>query len=813
MKKIVLAEKPSVGRELARVLGCTKRDTGYIEGPDYVVTWALGHLVELAQPAAYSERYKRWSLRDLPMLPAELKQEVIEQSRSQYEVVKSLLQRPDASELIIATDAGREGELVARWIMKLSDWTGPVKRLWISSQTDAAIREGFANLKDGDLYLNLYAAAQCRAAADWYVGMNVTRALTCHHDAKLSAGRVQTPTLALMTQREDEIEQFSGRFYWTLKGDFGMFTASWYGADDSIRIPTEAQANDLVALLDGKSGTVTSLKTVEKNEQPPLAYDLTALQQDANIYLSFSAKETLDTLQKLYEVHKIVTYPRTDSRYITHDIVATLPQRLRALSGTPFGPVASGYALNGFRVDEQRFVQDLQVTDHHAIIPTEQRVDLGRLSADEKALWELIVMRFLEVLSPDYTYRTTTLEAQVEGQRFITRLTIPVSQGWRDVARAIGRRSASPVATDGEDTDDVKGLASLQEGDSLRLYGTKLRKMSTAAPERYTEATLLSAMEHAGRFVDDASLKKRLGNGLGTPATRADIIEKLIQNLYVERKGKELVPTPKGREVVRLAPQQLRSPELTGRWEERLANIAEGKEDPAPFISDIKGNASDLVSQVITSGLVFDPKFPAGKTCPWCKGPMMKVVDEFEQPHYICQRLSCSYEEMEIRKRVVVPKEPAAPVAASEPVPAKPVKVAVARPAVVVAPKAADAPVRKKVVLVKKATGAVPVRPAVLVPPVKKGLSSYSLPDDDELQVEVKWETVTEVVRPSKMEGRRYQSEERSPRKGEDRPWGHTGQTDPYKADTAGTSGGGTFADFLAASKQRKERDERKKRK
>lgn len=870
-----MAEKPSVGRELARVLGCNIRDKGFIEGSDYIVTWALGHLVELAQPAAYSERYKRWSLRDLPMLPEELKQEVIEQSKDQYEVVSGLLNRPDVDELIIATDAGREGELVARWIMKLADWKGPVKRLWISSQTDSAIKEGFANLKDGDLYLDLYAAAESRAAADWYVGMNVTRALTCHYDAKLSAGRVQTPTLALMTRREDEIEQFAGKFYWTLKADFGLFSASWYGPDDSIRITSEQTANDLVEKLKDKDGKVSSLKTVDRNEQPPLAYDLTALQQDANVYLSFSAKETLDTLQKLYEVHKIVTYPRTDSRYITHDIVATIPERLRALASTPFGPLATGYAAKGFRIDEQRFVQDLQVTDHHAIIPTEQRVDLNRLSNDERALWELIVIRFLEVLSPDYTYKTTTLEAKVEDERFQTRLTIPTEQGWRDVARVIGRRSAAPLAVDDDDPENGKNLARLQEGDTVHIYSTKLRKQTTAAPERYTEATLLSAMEHAGRFVDDAKLKKRLGNGLGTPATRADIIEKLIQNHYVDRVGKELVPTPKGREVVRLAPEQLRSPELTGQWEERLANIAEGKEPSGPFIKDIKQNAADLVKQVVGSGLVFEPKFKESKACPWCKSPMMKVLDEFEQPHYICQRLSCSYEEMEVRKRVPVPgsgkkkERPAvkdvspaadastvAPKAA--PVKVSPAKVAVAvkpvssvaaRPAVSVPPKegsvgaaGTEAP-KKKVVLVKKpavavgAVGASSSKTAVSVPAPKKPttqMSSFSLPDDpEEEEMEYTWETVVEVVRPSKLERGGYRNDDSRDsnrdrsfgdrnnrndfrdRNGrpqrEDRPWGHTGQN-KYDADSS-SDGGGTFADFLAASQKRKERDDRKKRK
>jgi DNA topoisomerase-3 len=794
LKKLVLAEKPSVGRELARVLGCRIREKGYSEGEGYIVTWALGHLVELAQPAAYSERYRRWSLRDLPMLPDILQQEVISQSQEQFQVVKTLINREDVESLIIATDAGREGELVARWIMKLSNYTGTAQRLWISSQTDSAIKEGFEKLKDASLYDNLFHAAESRAAADWYVGMNVTRALTCHYDAKLSAGRVQTPTLALMTNREDEIESFAGQFYWTLKADFGSFSASWYSSEDTIRISSEKQAKELEESLSGKEGVISSLETVDKNEQPPLAYDLTELQRDANMNLDFSAKQTLDVLQRLYEQHKIVTYPRTDSRYITHDIVETIPHRLRALGTTPFGSYATSFANNGFRIDEQRFVQDLQVTDHHAIIPTEQRVDLSRLSNEERALWELIVIRFLEVLSPDYEYRTTTLVAMVEGQKFQTRLTLPVRQGWRDVARIIGRRSAASLMVD--DIDFNASLATLVEGDRVTISSVKLRKLATSAPDRYTEATLLSAMEHAGRFVDDANLKKRLTNGLGTPATRADMIEKLIQNNYVERKGKELVPTPKGREVVRLAPLQLRSPELTGQWEDRLAKIAEGKEESGPFIADIKRNAQELVDQVVQSGEIFAPKFTNMKICPYCKGPMMKIVDEIGQDHYICQRLSCSYEEMEVKKRVAVEK----PVLEEKPIEVKPkavVKiVAKAKPIT-------DATGKKKVLVVKKAL------------PKAAPLNSFSLADDKEEKPvrSYTWETVVEIVRPSKLAYRGAQSrEERVPSKArEDRPWGNAGKT-TYEADTP-SQGGGTFADFMKASKERNKRDNGKKRK
>jgi len=782
LKKVVLAEKPSVARELARVLNCWKRDKGYIEGPDHIVTWALGHLVELAQPAVYSDSFRRWSLRDLPMLPNTLKQEVIAQSADQFAVVKALLNRPDVDSVIIATDAGREGELVARWIMKMAGYEGEAKRLWISSQTDSAISEGFANLKDAKLYDNLYSAAESRAAADWYVGMNVTRALTCHYDAKLSAGRVQTPTLALMTSREDEIENFAGQFYWTLKADFGSFSASHYTDEDTIRIKSEATATHLEQTLVGKSGIITSLETVEKNEQPPLAYDLTELQRDANNHLNFSAKETLDTLQRLYEQHKIVTYPRTDSRYITSDIVATIPQRLRSLSLTPFAPLAASFAKDGFRIDEQRFVQDLQVTDHHAIIPTDQKVDLSKLSTNERALWELIVMRFLEVLSADYLYRTTTLVAEVEGCRFQTRLTIPTQQGWRDVARLIGRRSAESLLEDDEPFNAA--LLTLKEGSEVTIGSVKVRRMATAAPSRYTEATLLSAMEHAGRLVEDANLKKRLGNGLGTPATRADIIEKLINNHYVDRQGRELVPTAKGREVVRLAPDLLCSAHLTGKWEERLSRIAEGKEDSTLFIEDIKNSTRDLVKQVISSGETYSPKFKESKVCPHCKASMMKVVDEIGQNHYICQRLSCSYEEKEIKKRIPIEEIP-------EP---KVVKV-VAK----VAEGGVAAP--KKRVVVKKAL------------PKKSPMQDFSLPDEHPSKVDKKnyrWESVIEVVRPSKLSYRRDDDRPRVAAKREDRPWGNSGAPTAVIAETP--TAGGTFADFMKASEDRKKRDAKKRR-
>lgn len=639
MKKLVLAEKPSVGRELARVLGAFNRGK-YYENDEYVVTWALGHLVTLCPPDSYGPEYRRWTIGNLPILPEKLNTMVIEKTKEQFDLVKELLDRIDVDTIIIATDAGREGELVARWILIQAQCNKPTKRLWISSQTDMAIKQGFANLKDGKEYDNLFAAAQSRSYADWYIGYNVSRAMTCHFDTRLSAGRVQTPTLALMTSREDEIEDFAGRFYWTLKADFGSFKASWFNSDNSIRIPTEETANEIVAKLTGSKGIVSKVTEITKTEKPPLAYDLTELQRDANSVLGFSAKETLDTLQKLYEVHKIVTYPRTDSRYITDDIVPTLGDRLYALLDTPFAKTALEFSKNGIRQDLSRFVNNEMVSDHHALLPTEQKVDLTKLTKEERDLWELVIIRFLEVISADYEYKTTTVEVNAQGERFIARLTLPVNQGFRDIARSVGKRSA---VVDVNDDDNEFAIKHLKEGDEIEIKELFLKRNATLPPERYTEADLLYAMEHAGKFVEDENLKKRLENGLGTPATRADIIEKLIHSNCIVRQGKYLVPTAKGRELVKLVPPQLKSAELTGKWEQRLFDISNGNENEAVFVKDIKKNATDLVNQVIASKDRFDPHVTGEKEhiCPYCNWPMMKVIDETGKLKYICQKFSC----------------------------------------------------------------------------------------------------------------------------------------------------------------------------
>ncbi len=680
MKKLVIAEKPSVGRDIARTLGSFIKERGYIDGPEYIITWALGHLVELAEPQHYSDSYKRWSIKDLPMLPERLDQTVIEESKEQFETVAALLSRPDIESVVIATDAGREGELVARWILKLAGYKGKAERLWISSQTDKAIKEGFASLRPSEEYDNLYHAAECRAAADWYVGMNVTRALTCHYDAKLSAGRVQTPTLALMTEREDQIEAFEGKYYYSARGDFSLFHASYYPEPNTVRFTDDALAEEF-GTWKGKKGKVVSVVSEEKSDPVPQAYDLTELQKDANIMLGFSAKETLDTLQRLYEVHKIVTYPRTDSRYITKDIVPTLKDRVKAISGSLFSRQCDEYLLSGFRTDNPRFVNDELVSDHHAIIPTEETAHPEKLSADEAKLWQLIALRFLETIGEDYQYRTITADIDVDGRIFRTRMTLPVRKGYRSVAESAGIRSASAVT---DDTENSFYLLRIKEGDEVELSSVKVRKSVTAPPERYTDATLLSAMEHAGRFVESDELKANLANGLGTPATRADMIEKLIQNRYIEREGKFFIPTAKGREVVRLAPEILRSPELTGEWEGRLERIARGKEDPDDFIRDIKKMSSALVDEVRKSDMEFSPRFSDTRKCPYCNSDMMKVAEPDGSVLYICQRLSCQYEERDVKTRIETGASPVKKISNS---PDGKVKVTLTRKSAVKMPK------------------------------------------------------------------------------------------------------------------------------
>ena len=641
MKSLVLAEKPSVAREIARVLNCNKKNKGFIEGPNYVVTWALGHLVTLAEPEDYDQKLKSWRMEDLPMLPDKMKLKVIKPTTSQYQVVRSLMQRGDIKDMVIATDAGREGELVARWIMAKAAWKKPFKRLWISSQTDAAIREGFANLKAGSAYNNLYDAAVCRAEADWLIGLNVTRALTCKFNTQFTAGRVQTPTLAMIVNREQEIQQFKPVDYWTIRADFEDYFGDWRDKKGQGRIFDHDRAEEVIVKVQGHRGIITEVRREAKSEPPPLAYDLTELQRDANRRLNFSAQKTLSVLQNLYQEHKLVTYPRTDSRYISRDIVPTLPARLKGMGIGPYADLVKPL-LQKKLAPGKRLVDDSKVTDHHAIIPTEQPLKTASLNLEEKKLYDLIAKRFIAVLYPPYRYDQTTLITEVNGERFHSRGKVVQDPGWRAVTTTIAEKDEHE-----QEKLPEQALSRQEKGSPKQLKSCKLNKAKTKPPARYTEATLLTAMESPGKFIADEELRESMkGSGLGTPATRADIIEKLLNTFYIERNGKALVPTSKGIQLVPLAPTALRSPELTAEWEKSLTDIARGRGSKAEFIKDIRQNAREMVQGVKNDDTAYKATNVTKSKCPAC-GKNMLIVNGKRGKMLICPDRSCGHRQPE----------------------------------------------------------------------------------------------------------------------------------------------------------------------
>jgi DNA topoisomerase-3 len=636
-KTLVLAEKPSVGRELARVLGCRRNGNGCLIGDKYIVTWALGHLVTLADPEHYGKEYQKWDLKNLPMLPKKMDLEVIGQTSKQYKAVKALLHDKEVSSLVIATDAGREGELVARWIVSKAGFSKPMKRLWISSQTDKAIRDGFANLKDAKEYDSLYQAAQARAEADWLVGLNVTRALTCKFNAQLSAGRVQTPTLALIVAREEEIRKFRPKEYYNINADLGKFFVTWHDAKNQTAVFDEDKARELCSKITNGIFKVESVKRTPKSVSVPMLYDLTELQRDANKKYGYSAKQTLNIMQSLYERHKALTYPRTDSRYLTDDIIPTLTDRLRAVSAGEMGAMAKDIIANKKPI-AKACVNNAKVSDHHAIIPTEQRIDLLKLSNDERRIYLLVVQRFLACFYPPYRYESVRAELVCDGERFYAIGRRITDGGWRKVY---------DDSYDEEEQDsDVKeqALPDITEGASFKCVNTQLKKGRTRAPARYTEATLLSAMENPSKFIESKKMKEYIGGGLGTPATRADIIEKLFSSFYVERHGNEIVPTSKGEQVIKLAPEDLREPLLTAKWEQRLDAISKGKENRGEFIGEIKSYATELVKDVISSEAAYVHDNVTRRPCPEC-GKMLLAVNGKKGKMLVCQDRECGYRE------------------------------------------------------------------------------------------------------------------------------------------------------------------------
>ncbi|GAB6991871.1 DNA topoisomerase III [Paenibacillus pini] len=605
MKSLVLAEKPSVAREIARVMGSREKHKGYFEGPKYIVTWALGHLVGLAEPEDYDHKYATWNLEDLPILPGTMKLKVLRETSQQFKVVQQLARRQDIGDLIVATDAAREGELLARWILNMIKWNKPFQRLWISSQTDKAIKEGFAGLRPGKEFDRLYESARCRAEADWMIGLNVTRALTVKFGAQLSAGRVQTPTLGMIMDREHEIIQFRSQAYDMIKADFGSFTASWRSGGGNGRIFDRKQAEELKAKLEDKSGRIIKVKKTEKVEPHPLAYDLTELQRDANRKYGFSAKQTSNVLQKLYEQHKLVTYPRTDSRYLTTDMAGTLKERLNSVAVGPYATLARPLLRKNLPISK-RIVDDSKVSDHHAIIPTEETLLLNKLNTEERKLYDLIVRRFISLFYPPALYDAVDVVVQVEGESFHVKGTTVKNSGWREVYGGIASSEdeGEEDATSASESDESSSaLPVLNEGDTVKIQKVQMQNGRTLPPKRYSEAGLLSQMEK---------------HGLGTPATRADIIEKLVNSDTIERQGSVLHPTGKGKQLIELVSSELATPGLTAKWEAELEGIARGKGKAEPFLEGIRSMSKELVAGVKGSAVEYKPHNVSTSHCPDC---------------------------------------------------------------------------------------------------------------------------------------------------------------------------------------------------
>lgn len=583
-KVLVIAEKPSVGQDIAKVLGCKIKKAGYFVGETHIVTWAIGHLVSLAEPEDYDPALKKWSLNTLPIIPQKVKLKNILKTKKQFEVINELINSSEVDYLVCATDAGREGELIFRYIYHMSGCSKPFKRLWISSMTDEAIKKGFANLKDGQEYDNLYLSARCRSEADWLVGINATRAFTVRQGALLSIGRVQTPTLALIVKRQQEIEAFQAQEYWQVKAIYAEgFSGLWHGTDqNNSKISSREIAESISSKVNGKTGLITDIQQESKRELPPQLYDLTSLQRDANKTHGFSAKKTLELCQKLYETHKVITYPRTDSRYLSDDIAPQLKGLLFRLNQEPY----QSFVQELIKLDKlpvtKRIVDNSKVSDHHAIIPTGK--PWSKLNQDELKVFSLVATRFIAAFFPPFEYEITTGVVEIEKETFISKGKVILKEGWK--------------ALYSKNEEQEQALPVIAVGQQLRVGQVEIEEKKTQPPKPYTEAGLLSAMENAGRLVEDEDIKDALKEGgLGTPATRAGIIERLIQVGYIERKGKALIPTFKGRKLIEIVPEQLKSPETTGKWEKGLNVMVKGQMEPNRFMDSIKRYVHFLVEE------------------------------------------------------------------------------------------------------------------------------------------------------------------------------------------------------------------------
>lgn len=645
MKSLVIAEKPSVARDIARVLHCSQKENGALEGKEYVVTWALGHLVTLADPEEYDKKYTKWEMNTLPMMPEKMKLVVIRQTAKQYQAVKNQLFRKDIGDIVIATDAGREGELVARWILEKSGCRKPIRRLWISSVTDKAIRDGFHNLKDGKEYDNLYRAASARAEADWLVGINGTRALTCKYNAQLSCGRVQTPTLAMIAMREDEIRNFKPKDYFGITLQAGGVQWTWKdGKNGGTRTFHKEKAEEIREKAGHSVLEITSVEKKPKKTLAPGLYDLTTLQREANQRYGFSAKETLNIMQRLYENHKVLTYPRTDSRYIGKDVVPTIRERLKACGTGPYRKLAGALLTKPLQTNGS-FVDDKKVSDHHAIIPTEQFVQLDHMTNEERKIYDMVVRRFLSVLYPPSVYEQTAVEGNAAGYSFAAKGRSVKDPGWKAVYE-------EGFQEDEEDTEaqEMKdqSLPDFHKGQRIQIEKIQLTSGKTKPPARFTEATLLAAMENPVKYlaVKNQQAAKTLGEtgGLGTVATRADIIEKLFHTFLMEKKGNEIHLTSKAKQLLELVPEDLKKPDLTADWEKKLSDISKGRLRQDEFLKGIRKYTCEIVDEIKTGEGTFRHDNITNKICPNC-GKRLLAVNGKNSRMLVCQDRECGYRE------------------------------------------------------------------------------------------------------------------------------------------------------------------------
>ncbi|GHU53259.1 DNA topoisomerase [Clostridia bacterium] len=592
---LIVAEKPSVGRDIARVLGVSKKGDGFLQSEKYIVSWAIGHLVTLFEPDDYDPDLKRWTLGSLPIIPEEIKIKGIKETKDQLIKLKNLMHLNEVEEIVCATDSGREGELIFRHIYNIVKSKKPVKRLWISSMTDEAIKKGFSMLKDMSDYDFLYQSAKCRQEADWLVGINATRAYTKVYGALLSLGRVQTPTLAILTQRQKEINAFNAKDYWEVKAIFEDYNGIYIDKEDNSKIYKEEDANGIAEKVNGKKGVIASVETDEKRQLPYLLYDLNNLQMDCNRRYGFSAKKTLDIAQQLYEKHKTITYPRTDSRYLSTDMESKLPALVDKLSREPSYTPYTDYIKGLAKLPiTKRIIDDTKITDHHAIIPTGY-ISKG-MNADERRVYDQVCKKFLQAFFPPYIYSVTKIITIAENERFLSKGTIIIQLGFMELYQN------DNAEKDDKNKDDSQKLPPLVKGQETAVTDVSVLRKKTKPPQQYTEATLLSAMENAGRFIDDEELKEQLkGSGIGTAATRAGIIERLLTVKYIERKGKNIVPTEKGMNIIEIVPKELSSPETTGKWERGLNLIAGGKMEPERFMGSIERYTRYLVQEARTN--------------------------------------------------------------------------------------------------------------------------------------------------------------------------------------------------------------------